>query len=360
VRRSGRRTGWSRRRLVVVLVAGVVVLGGLGIGLGLTLGASGSSPGQVYVPPSSNQHGKPLDLPRIVAFDSLGQIRAEVKKSGVLPSDGTMVIVGLPATTSHFDPRDAYVYLPPVWFGSPEPRLPVLMLLPGEPGSPSDWSEGGNADIISNDFARTHDGKAPIVAMPDPYGDGENDTECLNTSRFGNAETYLADDVPAALQKMFDANVGSGSLAVGGLSAGGTCSVVLSLTHSDEFRTFASFSGYATPTYLNDNVRQSIPILYGGSLDAFRAHDPMTLLRENHYPGMAGWFEVGTSDQIPLAATRELVPAARKAGIETCVLYVSGGHDFAVWSKALSDSYPWLVGRLGLTPPPKSVPATCQ
>jgi len=56
-----------------------------------------------------------------------------------LPSAGVVSSVAIPGTVSGFQARNALVYLPPAYQVSPRPLLPVLVLLPGQPGGPDDW-----------------------------------------------------------------------------------------------------------------------------------------------------------------------------------------------------------------------------
>jgi S-formylglutathione hydrolase FrmB len=298
------------------------------------------------------------DPENVVETPQLQQIREQVAATGKLPDQGVVITVTIPPTVSHFATRPAYVYLPPAWFAKVTSSLPTLVLLPGEPGSASDWSGDGDADNTADAFASTHGGRAPIIVMPDPNGLATVDSECVN-SRFGAAETYLVDDVPAFARRQFSASRAAGSLAIAGLSAGGTCSIMLALRHPTVYPTFATYSGFATPQYLEDSQSQTVDILFGGDEDAFAAHDPTQLLRDGHFDGLAGWFEVGAQDQDPLEAARFLQPAAQRAGIATCILVRPGGHDFDLWSQALEDSFPWLAWRLGLTAEPAHEPATC-
>ena len=80
----------------------------------------------------------------------------------------------------------------------------------------------------STAFAERHHGEAPILVIPDNNGVKTPDTECSN-SVFGNAETYLVTDVPNFMQANFNAAIGKHSMAVAGLSAGGTCASILAL-----------------------------------------------------------------------------------------------------------------------------------
>ena len=299
-----------------------------------------------------------LDAVNLVPNAQLQVIRDEVAMTGRLPSRGVVVSAHIPATVSKFSAHDAFVYLPPAWFATPPPVLPTLVLLPGEPGSSADWTQQGKADHIADQFAAGHHGLTPIVVMPDPNGSLTVDTECVN-SAFGQAETYLVQDVPAFVRATYDANEGPRSLAVAGLSAGGFCSVNLALRNPNVFPFFASYSGLSSPVYLEDPRTDTIKILFGGSNDSYQRNNPVALLKNGTFPGMAGWFAVGKDDARPLAAAKRLQPAAEGAGIDTCLEILPGGHDFSVWDQAFTDSLPWLSWKLGLTPQPATGGATC-
>lgn len=287
----------------------------------------------------------------------LDQMRARVQQTGQLPAKGVTVSVQIPAQQSGFRARPALAYLPPAWFASPTPELPVIVLVPGVPSEVTDWTRSGLADQAADRFAAAHAGQAPILLIVDQNGSLNADTECVDSS-LGKVETYLVTDVPAYVRSRFGAGGDASSLAIGGLSAGGTCAMVVALRNADVYPTFASYSGYATPTL--DSAASTLATLFGGSTDAQSAHDPAALLGSKRYSGMGAWFEVGTADADPLAAQRTLSALTVKAGIDTCTLEVAGGgHSFDVWSKGFADSLPWLAGRIGLTPPPSTTPATC-
>jgi hypothetical protein len=54
-----------------------------------------------------------------------------------LPAAGRLTHAAIPGTTSGFHARPAEIYLPPAYFADPRPQLPVLVLLAGQPGSPT-------------------------------------------------------------------------------------------------------------------------------------------------------------------------------------------------------------------------------
>ncbi|MGH9096763.1 MAG: alpha/beta hydrolase, partial [Acidimicrobiales bacterium] len=201
--------GWSPATGWVRVISGVAVL--------LTAVVVADALNTTYVRYPTVGRLVDLDAVNLVPNAQLQVIRDQVAKTGRLPSRGVVVSVHIPATVSKFNAHDAFVYLPPAWFATIIPVLPTLILLPGEPGSSADWTQQGKADHIADQFAAGHHGLAPIIVMPDPNGFLTVDTECVNSS-FGQAETYLAQDVPAFARATYDANEGPRSLAVAGLS----------------------------------------------------------------------------------------------------------------------------------------------
>ena len=309
-----------------------------------------------YYPTLDRLLGK--DAAHFTDLPELKVIRDQVRATGKLPQFGRTVQVDIPPTLSHFQTGPAFVYLPPGWFKNPVPQLPVIELIAGVPGEPSDWTRAGYADTTSTAFAHLHGGLAPILVIPDNNGSAQ-DTECSN-SHFGDAETYLVKDVPRYMASAFNAAVGKNSLAVAGLSAGGTCASILALRNPTVFRTFASYSGFSSPTYLNDDAQQTIVDLYGGSRADYEAHNPVHLLTGGHFPGIAGWFTAGQSDSPSVQEAAQLAHLAEKTGMaQVCLSTPPGDHSFQFWAAAFSRSLPWLSWRLGLTPAPKGVPATC-
>jgi enterochelin esterase-like enzyme len=289
----------------------------------------------------------------------LAELQRQTAATGRLPTQGVTVELPIPGKVSGFRAADAFVWLPPVWFEKSAPKLPVIILLPGVPGEPSDWTRAAFADQTATRFANAHGGRAPILVMPDPNGSPTQDTECVD-SPLGRAATYVNTDVVDFVRHEFDAATGEHSVAVGGLSAGGTCAMILGLRNPDEYTAIASYSGFASPTYQEDDRQQTIDILFGGSASAYAAHDPLQILRTRKFPQLSAWVETGSGDPGPLQDNEKLRPELEAAGVDTCWLVRPGGHDFDFWQTAFAKSLPWLSARLGLTPEPASVPATCQ
>lgn len=322
---------WRVRRLSgrVVLTGVVVVLAGLNV-------AAITNP----PPPRSQQAPQPQPQPQAAPLEAV--------KPSPVPGNGVLTSVDLPGQVSGFPARPAGVYLPPAWFANPRPRLPVLLLLHGTPGSPQDWTDSGGVTDTLDRWAAAHQGVTPIVVIPDINAGKDADTECVDSSR-GNAETYLSQDLPALIADRYQTQPPGPHWAVAGLSEGGSCAAMLALRHPGQFGTFADYSGLAGPRTGDGNaLEDTVPVLFGDSMAQFDDHEPSWLLSHGSFPGMGGWFEVGDADTEPLEAAQQLQPLAAAAGIDTRLVVIpDGGHDFAVWRKAFQDSLPWLAQRLG-------------
>ena len=343
--------GWHRahwpRRISGILAVVLAVI------------AAGSAVNQTfaYYPTFDRLFGKSAN--HFLDDAQLSAMRTQVAKTGQLPDHGATLAVAIPGKDLKFTPRPAYGWVPPAWFARNHPQLPVIELLHGAPGDPSDWTKSAYADATALAFAQQHHGMAPILAMPDINGSWGADSECVNSNMFGAVETYLTQTVPQFMQKNFNAKTDPGSIAIAGLSEGGLCATTLALNNPKVYAAFGNYSGNASPTYQDASQQQTIQILFGGSQASYNAHNPPYLLTQHRYPGLAGWFEVGDQDSGSLQAARALQPLASSAGIDTCITTPPGSHNFDFWMQAFKDSLPWLSWKLKLTPEPQSVPARC-
>jgi S-formylglutathione hydrolase FrmB len=343
-----RRAHWPRR------IAGVLAVL-------LAVLSAGSAVNQTfaYYPTFNRLFGQSAN--HFMSDEQLSAMRAQVDKTGQIPDHGATLAVSIPGKNLKYAPRQAYVWVPPAWFARNHPQLPVIELLHGTPGSPSDWTTSSYADATALAFAEQHHGLAPILVMPDVNGSWGGDSECVNGTMYGAVETYLTRTVPQFMRKNFNASTAQGSIAIAGLSEGGTCSVTLALNNSKDIPIFADYSGDESPSYYSDNQQQTIQALFGGSLANYNAHNPPYILAHQRFEGMSGWFEVGAQDTDASPATvHALQQLASNAGIDTCIATPPGTHNFAFWKQSFADSLPWLSWKLELTPQPQSVPAQCS
>jgi S-formylglutathione hydrolase FrmB len=211
---------------------------------------------------------------------------------------------------------------------------------------PQDWISAGKLPRIMNGFAADHAGLAPVVVIADATGSRFGDPLCLD-SRRGNADSYLAKDVPAWIKSHLSVNKDPLAWAVAGASYGGTCALQLGTNHPDVYPTLVDISGSAEPT-LGDRNR-TVAESFGGDLAAFARVNPLDLLLGRRYPGSAAAIVVGDADRETQHDARRVYDATVAAGMTGHYTEVPGSHDWHAFSAALTRELPWLTQRLGLT-----------
>ena len=225
-----RSSRWRRR--TVSLAAVPLCLLSAGVALNLWVGYFPTVPAawnELTAGPLTDQ----TDLPTVMAMRGKG-----------VPSHGALVPVTIPDDASQFKHRTELVYLPPVWFANPAPKLSVVMMIAGEFNTPSDWPRTGNAIATIDNFAASHGGYAPVFVFVDVGVSFNNDTECVNGPR-GNVADHLIKDVPPYVTSTFGVN--SANWGVVGWSMGGTCAVDLTVMHPQLFSTFVDIAGDVGP-----------------------------------------------------------------------------------------------------------------
>jgi S-formylglutathione hydrolase FrmB len=288
----------------------------------------------------------------VVGAEALGE------RCSTAPDEGSLVKHHIPGSRSGFDGRPAWLYFPPAWCLDDSTEYPVLFLLHGIPGRTQDWINSGLANKTADAFAAEHDGKAPVIVMP-PTG-GSSDTECVDSDRYGNIETYLVEDVPDYLDDAYGDRLADrpDAWAVGGLSMGATCAIMLTLRHPDVFHTFADYSG---EDFGIGSRAATVRTLFDGDEQAFDRHDPAKLMAEHRYAALGGWFEVGGDDGAAVDDVEAYQRAAARAGMTTCLVVVPDqGHTFVLWAKAFEQSLPWLAARTGMIDETEEMTEPCQ
>jgi S-formylglutathione hydrolase FrmB len=309
------------------------------IGRNQAIAAALDSNGQIIL--QYNADGKPITSNNSTLESSLyGSMPASTQ--------GRLYSTPIPGKISKFKTRNAWVYVPAIASADPNAlNLPVLVLLAGFPGGPTDWLHGVNLVSTMNAFAKQHHGITPIVVVPDDTGTQLNDTECVNSPR-GNVETYLTQDVPNYIKAHFPVSNDPSNWAVGGLSMGGTCAVMLSLVHPNVYQTFLDMSGESGPSL--NSTEQTIQVLFHGSLTDWQNHQPLYLLAHRQYTSIGGFFASGNADDpSTVSETKQLYINAKRAGLSTVYETVEGPHTFNVFAQIFKDALPWLSNRVGAT-----------
>lgn len=234
------------------------------------------------------------------------------KAANELPTDGVLRTASIPGTVSGIQTRSSYIYLPPAYFAANRPSLPVLVLVPGQPGGPADWLTGGSLRPRMDSFAAQHGGVAPVVVVVDPNGSQSANNLCMD-SAIAKADTYLSVDVPAWISATLDVDPDHRQWAVGGFSFGATCAVQLGARHPEVYTGVLAFSSESEPALAKER-QKTVDAAFHGDTAAFDAEVPLTLLKERQYPGSVAYFAAGATDPEFVGNLRTLEAAARGAG----------------------------------------------
>jgi enterochelin esterase-like enzyme len=216
------------------------------------------------------------------------------------PNGGTVLTGTFPGAE-----RPGYVYLPPGY--SRAHRYPVVYLLHGMPGSPSEYLDGTNLAPFA-DAAISSGRLRPFIAVvpaagPDRKYDGE---------WAGPWEREVVDDV----LPFIDAHLATVATAKGrvlaGLSAGGFGAVYIAMRHPGLFGVVESWSGYFHP--LHDG-----PFKHDTNAQ-LHANDPRLLVRDAR--GMRFFLSTGPyhSHWIRPAETQTFARLLRAAGVQVRTL----------------------------------------
>ena len=269
-----------------------------------------------------------------------------------MPAAGSVYSVTIPGTVSGYTSNPALVYLPPAYLAAPAAvNLPVLVLLHGQPGTPSDWLVGGQLENLMNNFAAAHHGLAPVVVVPDvSNANNANWPLCLD-SDISSSGTYLAVDIPAWVgQHLASGLSGGNQWAVAGYSYGGTCAMQLATNFPDQYPTFIDIAGETGPTIVQGQDAL-IKTYFGGDASRFTAQNALDRLAANSFPDSAGIVAVGINDTMYEPQGRQVYAAAKAAGMEVTLQELPGGHSWQVWQAGLANNLDWLGKRLGLLGP---------
>ena len=212
----------------------------------------------------------------------------------------------------------ALVILPDGYAKSHE-RYPVVYFLHGLPAGPDAYR---NSTWPGDVLERV--GPA-ILVLPQGARTGDTDAEYLNWGAGRNWETFIAEEVPAAIDKRFRTIRSRRGRALIGLSAGGFGATILGLHNLGRFSVVESWSGYFHPT--DPTGTQALD---RGPLTS--AHNLISVLKrdEQRRPSFFGFY-VGDGDKRFLAENLQLNRELNAAHVRHLFAVYSGGHTTRLW-----------------------------
>ena len=254
---------------------------------------------------------------------------------------GRLVTVELGGPASGLS-RPAVVWLPGAYDDPAEAgrRFPVLLLLHGDPGEARGFVYGMHVDEVADELARS--GKMPptVIVMPTVW-QGWHGQQCLDATTGPADETYLTQDVPAAVQAQLRVEAPGPGWVVSGLSEGGYCAADLALRHPDMFAGAAALDGYYSPI----TARGVGTRLFGTGPQAAarqQAATPLLLVQRWSRPtAPAFWVMSGTASAGDLKQAQTFVAAVGRISPVRQVLVTGGQHTTPAWRAALPDLLQW-------------------
>jgi enterochelin esterase-like enzyme len=264
-----------------------------------------------------------------------------------LPSKGTVGTVTIPATASGFKARDAVVYLPPAALTANPPKLPVLIMLSGQPGSPDQPLTTAKLQQSLDAYAAAHQGLAPIVVSPDQLSAPDVNPMCVD-SPIGNSATYLTVDVPTWITTNLPVLPGPHYWGIGGYSQGGTCSIQLGAAHPELFGAILDASGEEFPKI--GDAQTTIDKGFGGDAAKYAAAYPAAIMAAHApYSDMFAVFGVGSADSGYLPGVKTLYADAQAAGMTATYVEAQGSaHDATTWSYVFAQGLGLISDHWGL------------
>lgn len=184
-----------------------------------------------------------------------------------MPATGTVgALEGADAIpiSGTYHPRPASLYLPPAALVPNPPKLPVIVAMMGQPGSP-------DPTIIAaalNSYASRHHGVAPIAVVVDQLaGDPKNDPVCMDSDTYGDVSTYINKDTVAWIRGHLNVSTDLRDWAIAGYSNGGSCALQFGTEFPETWGAILSVSGNEFPG--SQHVDATVKQLWNGDRTAF-------------------------------------------------------------------------------------------
>jgi len=234
------------------------------------------------------------------------------------------------------------VWVPPGYDARPNAHrtYPVVELLPGYPGSPSTWFHAVHgAGALEHAMAAGRAHPFILVAPATTVVPGR-DTECVDFPEGPRVETWLSDDVRAAVTSGFRAEPGRTSWGLMGFSTGGYCAAKLAVRRPDLFSAAVTIQGDTTP--------QTARVRDDPALDA---RNSIPRILRDHRPPVSLLLAGTRQDRASYAELNRLVPLVRPPTRAFTYVLATGGHNAAVWNSMLPSAYAWLSARLSAPRP---------
>lgn len=238
----------------------------------------------------------------------------------------------------------AFVYLPPQYFapGGAHRRFPAVEVMTGYPGSALALVTRMYYPDTALSLVNEHRSVPMIYVMFSSTVAPPRDTECTDVPGGPQAETFLAAELPSAVQHGL--RVQPGSWGAVGDSTGGYCAAKLGMLHPDVFAGAVSLSGYYRT--LSDATTGD---LWAGSPVRRHENNLEWLLAHRPAPPASLFVTISrgeTSKSTGYPDTMRFLHLVRPPMHVTALIEQTGGHNFATWIREMPQGLSWLSDRV--------------
>lgn len=336
---SFRRSRPWRKVVAAVSIPVFALVAALGIntefGLNKTLGSALgiSTEGTIH-----------LSKPDPNASNPAGPLWQNWTPPATMPAHGKAGTQVIPATSSGFNARPAGIYLPPAALTENPPKLPLFVLMMGQPGLPDPQYVSAALD----EFAAKNNGLAPIAIVADQIGPDQDDTLCLDTAKYGNVQKYINEDVVNWAKANLNILTDRDHWTIAGYSNGGQCAISFAVKYPDLWGNVVDISGEEFPGA--EDPAGNLAEIFGGNQAAYDAQKPINIMKGKQFPHTTAVFTAGSDDITYVAAAKAVSAAAQASGMAVTYYEVpNGGHVGIALNDGLTKGFEVLYPRLGLS-----------
>jgi enterochelin esterase-like enzyme len=270
----------------------------------------------------------------------------------VVGASFTVPIVG---PKSHIS-RDALIYLPPQYFQTSYKhyKFPVIELLHGSPGDPTSWVDVLEVVPTFLGLLASGQAKPAVLVMPNTDGGMQYSLQCLNNPGGIQDMTYVAQEVPEAVEHLVRVQPPGKAWGLAGYSEGGYCTANIALNDPGGYGFAGILSGYFQPLPSQvpaGNKPGAKPVV-----ENVFAHYPQLRLRNTpssyilHVPVGEEvplfWLAAGLGDKGDAVAAEDFQQLASIRQVNIPLDLIPGGHTGQVWRSALGPMLTWMTPQL--------------
>ncbi|MEH2267948.1 MAG: alpha/beta hydrolase-fold protein [Nostoc sp.] len=219
------------------------------------------------------------------------------------------------------------VSLPPGYEQNPKQSYPVIFLLHGGHGNPTDWLIQNKGEALKTVEQLYTTGKLPPSIIITPDGNDKRGSSPYRDPEYidgpnGKVSTAVGDELVKVVQSRYRTRTNPDFWAIGGLSSGGWGAMNVGLHNLDHFSILFSHSGY----FHDKSGPINSPISY------------IKTVPQQSQKKLKIYLDSGTSDIEEIQQAEKFTQVLNKLKIYNLFRQFPGSHTWQYWREHLADS----------------------